>query len=404
MPAQSLKPNLSTPVIVVGNSSANSLGVVRAFGRVGIPVYVLSTEQKTAPLNRSRYITHQMKIDSWTPENLKAGLLKLHKNMQRSRYVVFPTTDAALLAYTRVRPVDKSLFCDFVPPQRIIEFCINKDLFYEFCRRSDIAHPHSLLLNGVIPKKSDLGKLASFPVALKPSQSHLFSNTYNRKLFVVDNYENLAVQYQDVARHGFDGMLQELIPGSEFYMTVFFRGNGGKQWAAAGFQKVRQAPLSYGTGSIVEQVARPELIRKSRELLDKIGYEGIGEVEFKIDPLSGEAKVLEINARSITFNRLCAEAGIDVEHLYYQASLGVLETEFELEDYNTGLRWADLFKDFSSSFGSWRKGDLSMREWWSGYKWIKLEAYYAYDDKRPFIAEGRDFIVSGYRKVFASFD
>jgi len=404
VPAQQKKTGVSTPVVVVGNSSANSLGVVRSFGRRGVPVYVISTEDTTAPLNRSRYITHQLKIENWSPDNLKAGLLKLHKTVGGQSYVIFPTTDAALLAYTKVRPVDQSLFKDFVPPQRIVEFCVNKDLFYDFCRRAEIAHPQSLLLNGSIPDKSDLADLARFPAALKPAQSHLFSNSYNRKLFVVENYEEFAVQYQDVTRRGFDGMLQELIPGSEFYMTVFYRGNGGKQWAAAGFQKIRQAPLFYGTGSIVEQVVRPELVEKTRDLLDKIGYEGIGEVEYKIDPNSGEAKVLEINARSITFNRLCAEAGLDVEQLYYRACLGELDEEFELVGFNSGLRWADIFKDFSSSLGSWRKGNITISDWWSGYKAINLEAYYAKDDMRPFFAEGREFITSGYRKVLSRVD
>ncbi|MGH1362678.1 MAG: hypothetical protein ACRBF0_03920 [Calditrichia bacterium] len=403
MPDQ-IPPELSSkylhPVIVIGNSSTNSLGVIRAFGRRGIPVFTISTDSARSAMNRSRYVKKQITINSWQANDLKEALLSIEARQIAEQYVVFPTTDAALLEYSLVRGGLGGSFVDMVPQRRMVEFCINKNQFYDFCERSNIAHPTSFFLNGSLPAEVEIRKTKTFPLAVKPVQSHDFSIRFQRKLFVADSYRELQQLYRLINSGDPPMLLQELITGDNFYMVSFFRANAGKQWAAAGLKKVRQSPTDHGTGSIVEIYNDEKLIERSAEILEKIGYEGIGEIEFKIDPVSGEAKVLEINARSVTFNRLIALSGLDLEYLYYLASLKLLPESFVLSAPEKILRWVDFFKDFGSALSSWRDNSLTLSEWFREYRRSDMEGYFAKDDLRPFIVEGRNFLSSGLRHVF----
>jgi len=353
-------------------------------------------------MNRSRYVKKQITIVSWQADALKEALLSIEARQISEQYVVFPTTDAALLEYSLVRGGLGGNFVDMVPQRRMVEFCINKNQFYDFCERSAIAHPTSFFLNGSLPSEEEIRKTKTFPLAVKPVQSHDFAVRFQRKLFVADSYEELQQVYRLINSEDTQILLQELIAGDNFYMVSFFRANAGKQWAAAGLKKVRQSPADHGTGSIVEILNDDKLIERSAEILEKIGYEGIGEIEFKIDPVTGEAKVLEINARSITFNRLIALSGLDLEYLYYLASLKLLPEAFALSAPRKSLRWVDFFKDFSSTLSCWRNKNITISEWLQEYRASDLEGYFAKDDLRPFFVEGRNFLYSGIRHVFRS--
>jgi predicted ATP-grasp superfamily ATP-dependent carboligase len=59
------------PVVVLGKSSTNFLGVIRAFGRRGIPVYAISNSPANASSNRSHYIRGMFFVEHWNEKALR---------------------------------------------------------------------------------------------------------------------------------------------------------------------------------------------------------------------------------------------------------------------------------------------------------------------------------------------
>jgi predicted ATP-grasp superfamily ATP-dependent carboligase len=110
-----------------------------------------------------------------------------------------------------------------------------------------------------------------------------------------------------------------MVPGDDRCLVItacYFDRNS--RWVA-GFnaQKLVQCPEGFGTGCIVQSVARPELLEPTIRLLESIGYSGLAEVEFKWDARTREYKLIEINPRPWDQHRLGNAAGVDLIYAAY---------------------------------------------------------------------------------------
>ncbi len=379
--------NLS-PVIILGDSSTNSLGVIRAFGRRQIPVILLSKSKSNSTLVRSRYVSEFFSLNDWSTAEIEATLKKVVRHRSGDEpLVVFPTSDAALLAYSRLKSTLDGPFTDSLPPGNLVEICIHKDKFYELARRFDWVIPKSIYLPLEQFKENGLREKFGYPFALKPVESHRFVSCFDQKLFVIQSHQDLIHRLQELAKAEIPVLAQELISGSEFFMMYFYISKNQQSIAVSGFRKVRQSPPDYGTGSLVESFWNEELIRRSITHLKEMGYTGIGEIEYKLDERSDEYKLLEVNARSNTFNRLPAKMGIDFEYLYYLDALNRLEDGLFMKPSREKMRWIDFTKDIPSLNLLRKNGAISFSEVIDSFRYLKLDGYFAWDDLSPFFAE-----------------
>ena len=61
---------MKNQVIILGGSSTNTLGVIRAFGRRGIPVSYVCTDSLKKGTSKSKYIKDIERFDNWSKQNL----------------------------------------------------------------------------------------------------------------------------------------------------------------------------------------------------------------------------------------------------------------------------------------------------------------------------------------------
>lgn len=389
------------PVVVLGRSSTNFLGVIRAFGRRGIPVYTISNGPAGASSNRSRYITERLFIRRWEENELQESLLKLLPKLGGvAKIVVFPANDISLSVYSNIREQLPAVFVDSIPPKPLIDLSIAKDQFYECMAERKIAHPKSYPLDFVNKNIGCVEKYLSFPFLLKPVCSHLFVDQFQTKLFEVRSRKEFARFYHIIKENKMAMIAQELIPGNYFYMAYFYISKNRETKAMAGFRKVRQSPADYGTGSLVESFWDENLVNRALELLESLGYNGIAEVEYKYDPLQKQYKLLEINARSITFNRLSAAIGADMEYLSYLDALGGLDSRQVLTPQALHLKWLDFTKDIPGVILLKKEKKISLPGILKSYKGLKMDGYFALDDLSPFLEEARQLTKSGLRRLF----
>jgi predicted ATP-grasp superfamily ATP-dependent carboligase len=389
----------SYPVVVLGKSSTNFLGVIRAFGRRGIPVYTVSSGAANASSNRSNYIREMFFVEDWNKKALREVLLSIEKKHSgNTKIVVFPTNDISLVAYSDTRDALPECFVDCIPPKPLIDLSICKDKFYEYLRERGLPHPRSFQPDFIEANLDRVEDFLQFPFLLKPAQSHTFVDRFQAKVFEIRNRDDFFHYYQFSKDHGLKMLAQEIIPGEQFYMIYFYISRNRETLAAAGFRKVRQSPPDYGTGSLVESFWDKNLITRTLSFLQSLNYTGIGELEYKYDPLRNEYKMLEINARTVTFNRLSAELGLDMEYLFYRDAIGELNSHSLLKPQMVNIKWADIVKDLTSLVRLKRDKKITLGQILKSYHRLKVEGYFAMDDPAPFLSEMVIFIEGGMKK------
>ncbi len=389
---------LESPVIVLGNSSTNSLGVIRAYGRRGIPVYFIHTDYEKTASNSSKYLSKEIRLEKWNPHLLKQALIYLLNELTEvDKIVVIPTNDASLITYSSLKTSLSDIFVDCLSPNDLIELFINKSKFYDLLTKENIPHPKTIDL---IHYDSTIRTPISFPFALKPIYSHQFEKTFDgKKLFQIDTENDFKHYLNLLEKKELKAVIQEIIPGRQIYIVYFYITKQHKVSVICGYHKIRQLPPDYGTASVVECSWNDELINKTILLARKLGYKGIGEAEYKYDPRDGEYKLLEINVRSTNQNRFIPHLGADIELLYYLDALEhPIPTGIPIIR-NSGIKWVDFHKDLRSLYYMDKTDGFSYYELFKSYQNVKVDGYFANDDLRPFFFELIELLKAVFRKA-----
>lgn len=386
---------------MLGSASTNSLGVVRAFGRRGIPTYLISKPIPQSSISRSRYVQAIHILPDWDKHELQKQLVKLNEKISMAeKIVVFPSNDISLLTYAEIKTQLPNKFVDCIPGRDIIELCVHKDKFYSFLSKKKIPHPVSYPAGFVEKNISQFEKYLPFPFIFKPTRTHPFVDLFSKKVLEINNQQEMRPAFRLMSKHSIEFVAQEIIPGDQFYLVYFYISSDKKTTAFTGFRKVRQSPPDYGTGSLIEAFWDESLISKTRELLNEIQYTGIGEVEYKYHPQQKEHKILEINARSVTFNRLPARLGVDLEYLYYLDAIGALEKRGVITPHHANIKWMDFTKDLNTLLRLRKEKKITLPQILTSYKNLKVEGYFAQDDWGPFSYELFLLIKSIIRRLF----
>ncbi|RMI17090.1 MAG: hypothetical protein D6681_03755 [Calditrichaeota bacterium] len=352
----------------------------------------------------SRYITHAVEITDWNPHELLQCLQALSVQVpEHLPLVVFPTNDPSLLAFIHIRAQLSPRFVDALPSPELVTLCLYKDRFYEYLSRNGVPHPRSIALTkgGEISLAGN-GQMP-YPFALKPALSHVFMEKFHRKLFAVYSARELEMYCQKISGQEISLIMQELIQGEELHLIYFYVTRRGEASAVVGFRKIRQSPPDYGTASMVELYWNQELVERTLQLTRRLGYTGLGEAEYRYDPRDGEFKLLEINPRSNTFNRLSARLGVDLEYQYYLDALGSLScTNGVLHLRDKKARWVDFSKDIPTILALRQQNRLPLGALLSSFRHLKMDGYFAVDDPAPFLYALKEFLKGGIRKKMAA--
>src|SRR6185503_13112360 len=88
-------------------------------------------------------------------------------------------------------------------------------------------------------------------------------------------------------------------------------------------RRIREKPPSGGVSVYCESIAIPQdLEASSGLLLNRLGWNGVAMVEFKLDREAGKAYLMEINGRFWGSLQLAVDAGVDFPRLLVEAALG----------------------------------------------------------------------------------
>ncbi len=370
------------PALIVGDDPVNGLGVARNLGRAGIPVHRIGGSRQH--LLRSRYIRSQSVVRGLDDLDDDAYLDALNAFGERigRPAVLFPITDLHVLRLGRLEASLRGGFRSTAAPLASAEILVNKRRFYEAVASFGVDHP-ATRFPGSEEEFVTAAAAVGYPVYLKPEISPAFYRVFHRKGFVARNPEELRARAAEIVAAGLKVILQEIVPGSATQMRgcAGYRRHGQSVWVC--YRRVREFPPGFGSGSLLESC--PSFVHETRllEFLDSIGYEGIFDAEFKLDPRRGAYCLIEINARSWWQNLLPTRSGINVIELAYRYAAG-LRTDQALPEqrYADGVKWVHEYNDFAAA----RAGGMSPIAWWRSLSGRRDFAFLAADDPLPSIA------------------
>jgi len=385
-------------VLVTGNDCVNNLGVVRGLGSHGIPVTLLSFNHLDM-VRYSRYVSRKLAYPD--PEKSELQFIDFLLNQGRQmgeKYVLIPTSDAEVLAFSRYKKELERYYLLPVPDLKVVQQLVNKRRFYQLCKQLSIPYPKTYFPADISQLKT-IGREIGYPYIIKPSYMHLFTAEFKSKCFVINSSQDLDQAVRRLENKDLDVLIQEIIPGKELYSLSTYFNKESEPLAICGYDKLRQYPPDFGIGTLWKSSWREGPINSAMQLLWTIRYHGIAEPEFKKDPRDGKYKFLEINARSIFLNSLPAKCGVDIVYIAYLDTLGQYQKS-PVTPQN-GILWIYELYDVITCLKQIREGTLGIKEVVASLKGKKVYAIAAWEDPVPFIIALLNLAVAGLKRLLA---
>jgi len=378
--------------LVIDGLGRADLGVVRALGERGVPVY-LATNDFSTPVNRSRFVRGRFAFpDRAQPEAERVLALTAIGRQFAHRPVFFSTGDSSLLLFSRHRGEFEPFFRHHLARTDLLEELNDKRRFAKFAQEQELVVPASLVPDSLDALKAGLHRLR-FPVMVKPAEKKYWDKHPEIQRIVGGDFKGVRVAtpdelvslYEALTPYDNRVVIQEYIEGRDeeiFSLHIFIDRNGVPRGWFTG-QKIRTYPIHRGVGCFQLSVINRDVYRVGLEALQKIRYTGHAIVQVKRAPYRGTFLIMEINCRYSTWNYLHTRAGVNEPYMAYRDSLG-LEVHVAAEQIE-GARWIDAENDIRAFSAYRRIGEWTTLAWLRTYVGRNCYAVFAWNDVRPWL-------------------
>jgi D-aspartate ligase len=369
--------------VVVGGDF-HGLGIIRSLGRRGVPICMVDNEYCIGRF--SKYTTLTARPPTLNKEQETVDfLVEMGHRMNLKGWVLFPTRDEHVAAFSRHKQLLSEVFRVPTPDWETIKWTWNKWNTYRLAEKLGIPIPRTWC-----PRTLDeIDSIdAEFPLAIKPSVKEDFFYATKAKAWRAENRDELKEMFQRALGHvgSNEVLVQEIIPGdgtTQFSSCVFMKD--GVAIGSMEAQRWRQHPPEFGrAATFVESVDLPILQEPTLKFLRAISYYGLAETEYKYDSRDGKYKLLDVNARTWGFHALGSPAGVDFSYLLYADQVG---EPVEPCHGRSGIGWIRMVTDLPTSLGGICAGRLKIKAYLHSLKNFHIESVFNGDDILPSLAE-----------------
>lgn len=376
----------SRPVVLLGGRE-NNLATTRNFGRRGIAVYVSGKRGCQALYSRhcrrafpvARGVSadrhwHRLLLGNPPPEFQDA--------------LVFAMCDESLefLAAHHAALCQRYTLPPFVP--QLCRAMLDKCETLIRARAAGVPTPNFWLVE-TPEEMSAIHRQLDMPVMVKPLNSRAFVDEFGCKLFIVEGgFDEVVEKVELCHARGIKVMVMEMIPGPDSLLSSFNTCRTASGETLYEYTKcvIRRWPVNRGGGTFHRSVWLPETADMGRKLFDGIGWQGIGNVEFKRDLRDGQLKIIEVNGRFTAAQRLITEAGAPIDLILYCYLTG--QAMPTAGGYSQTLSFWYPLRDFLAFLQMRRVGQISFAAWLSSLRAGSLLLSVAsWSDPMPAIAQ-----------------
>lgn len=385
------------PAIVLGCHKIG-LGTIRGLGIKGVPVIGVYYN----PLDMgfvSKYVVHNLKVHSpiINEEAFIDDLLSLSSKYKGS--VLFASDDATLLSISKNKAKLKENFIIEAPDWDITKKLLSKELTYSVANEIGVRAPKTYLPTDYNEAK-EFSKELGFPCILKPTVSHLFYNTFKKKMLFINNLNELSNAFDNIKDYDQQMMLQEFIPGNDAqgvnYNSFIHNGNAIVEFTS---EKVRLTPPRIGFPRVIISKKIDAVIEPGRKILNALRYQGFSCTEFKKDKRTENYVLMEINGRQNFSATLAVRCGINFPYITYRNLIDGSVPQLT-GDFLKNIYWIDPGKDFVESLRSYKQEKLPLIDYVKPY--INQNVYTVPDlkDIKPFLKRIKDGVFQILKILF----
>lgn len=316
------------PVLILGVEPRITVPVARSLHRIGVPVAVASLSERDLTI-RSRAVFEFLRLPNYEKSSFEFLAVLSSFIREHGFDTLIPVTDGALSAVARHYESLSAMLRLACPPAQIIDRVLNKETTLAIATQCGIRVPREYNV-AELKKVGDVTQLR-LPVVAKPRQKS------SAELFKV-RYFHSHEELRNAIENGSldDAILQEYSTGQGVGVEVLYVK--GACIAAFQHRRLKEVPHTGGAAAmaIAEQI-NPELKDMALKLLAGLGWEGVAMVEFRHDPGTGDAALMEVNGRYWGTVALAIHAGVDFPVYEWQLAHGI--NPDVPQAYDVGLRW-----------------------------------------------------------------
>lgn len=327
-------------VLVFGDDTRSFLATVRSLARKGVEVHVAPFDFSSVAL-KSRYIHKIHWVPYYAPDSTEwldaVNAIAAVHNFD----LIIPCDERAMLPLRQHR--DKLIAARIALPD---DHSFN--VFYDKLKTREVAQALDVpVAAGRLITKADTvdGILAeaSLPLVIKPSQSYVLSNLYQRgRVTVVEDEDAL----RNILPSAQDGMhlFETYFPGHGVGVSVLSRQ--GRVLEAFEHHRVHERG-----GSGYYRVSAPvsaSLAEAIKRIVAAVAYTGLAMFEFKVNRDSSAWILLEVNARPWGSLPLPVGLGVDFPYDWYRLLVNGEEPPFR--SYKNGIYARNVVPDTLAIF------------------------------------------------------
>ncbi len=378
-----------SPGAVVVGGHVNGLTVARALAQARVSVAVVRTRAYDIA-HCSRSVALSVRLEEFPRRNESLlELLEARRNAWRN-WTVYPTDDLALsLLLAHRETLERWGYRTVAPPEDAARTLLEKDRTLALARKLGVDTPIDY---GEAQSPKIEPQRLSWPVLLKPDESHLFREAFpGKKAFLSHDAQEFAEHRRKLAKAVIRASVLDFIPGPDaaFFNYSVYRTTDGEFLGGFPMRKLRKTPPFFGVCRVAHTDVSPELAQAMREsveaMLAAIDYRGMANAEFKLDPRDGRLRLMEINARPFLMQGLPMRTGIAYARMAWQDV--ALSERPTFEDNGWRGAWIHLHADIGNALAYRRQEALPFTEYLRPYRMPHTWAVWSAVDPKPFILQ-----------------
>ena len=376
------------PQAVIVGLEANGLGVARSLAKHGISCLAL-----TGPLSTAFCHTNACTVvrgREWSLEGMVDDLMSIGSRLE-SKAALLLTKDQAVLWVSEAREELSNYFEIALPDRETVDLLMNKVQFVKLALREGWPVPQTWM----IESKDELMALSSdilYPCILKPQvKNDLFRRHSPKKAFRIGNWQELLRTYDLVAAWEKEVVIQEWIEGTDDRIGFCLGYCDRNSVARALFpgRKLIQWPVGWGNTAVCEpapEAWREPMLTLTRKVWDKVGYKGLGSMEFKILPGTCSPVIMEPTVGRTDFqSEIAVLNGVNIPAIAYYDLAGMPAPILHPPSHCTKLVDGPAHLMAARVFLA-QSADLGLPKWFSAHKGRKRYMILRSGDYGPFLS------------------
>jgi D-aspartate ligase len=312
----------SIPAVVVGGS-LNALGVIRSLSHGHMPLFVVETTRQMAAC-WSRYCRF-VGAPSLKGATLVDTLVRLGTRLG-SQPVLILTTDESVDAVSAARSEIETLYRISLPSAEIVQALADKAKFQQLAELEGFRVPRGVAVSNV-NDCSQIGLLAA-PLILKPTDKNLVHAGIVERAVRADTITEAEHVARRMLQRSAGLIVQEWIDGpeTEIFFSLFSCNREGRLLGIFPGRKLVCSPPMIGTTAVCAAApeSSAEMTAQTQRFIARVGYRGLGSLEFKRDSRTGEFVIIEPTVgRTDWQEEIATLCGVNLPLLTYRAEIGL---------------------------------------------------------------------------------